>query len=82
MVVVTVEKEGRRIWTRTLSRRRLVSGLSWGEIRKGEREVIAYYFHEAEQRDLVMKNVGDKDEQTELEGWDELSVEPSRKHAT
>jgi len=29
-----------------------------------------------------MKNVGDKDEQTELEGWDELSMEPSRKHAT
>jgi len=29
-----------------------------------------------------MKNVGDKDEQTELEGWDELSMELSRKHAT
>jgi len=47
-----------------------------------ERECVISYFHEAKQKDLVIKNVGDKDEQTELEGRDELSVEPSRKHAT
>ena len=60
-----------------------MSGLSWREIRKGEqlvmyqeRECVINYFHEAEQRDLIMKNVGDKDEQTELEGWDELASMP------
>ena len=80
MVVVTVEKEGRRISTSTLSRRKLVSGLSWGEIRKGK-QLVMYQERECV-IGLVMKNVGDKDEQTELEGWDELSMEPSRKHAT
>jgi len=83
LVVVTAEKEGRCMWTSTLSRRKIVSGLSWGEIRKGEQDEnqscienehtsYAYYkaySHEAEQGDLIMKNVGDKDDPENRQSW-------------